>query len=67
VYKVKCIIEGSIERRRARLVVKEITQRPRIDFTETYVPVMKYDSLSPQQMATVLTYWPPEDANHGHL
>jgi hypothetical protein len=45
VYKVKRNIEGSIERRRARLVVKGFTQSPGIDFTETYAPVLKYDSL----------------------
>lgn len=38
-------IEGSIELRRARLVVKGFTQSPGIDFTETYSPVLKYDSL----------------------
>ena len=46
VYKVKLNIDGSIERRRARLVVKGFTQRPGIDFNETYAPVLKYYSLS---------------------
>jgi hypothetical protein len=51
-YKVKRYIDGSIKRRRARLVVKGFTQRPGIDFTETsYAPVpmilqfLEYDSL----------------------
>jgi hypothetical protein len=39
-YKVKRYIDGSIKRRRARLLVKGFTQRPGIDFTETsYAPV----------------------------
>ena len=42
VYKVKRNIKGSFERRRARL---GFTQSPGIDFTETYAPVLKYDSL----------------------
>lgn len=46
VYKVKINIDGSIERRQARLVVKGFTQRSGIDFTEIYAPVLKYDSSS---------------------
>lgn len=45
VYKLKRNSDGSVDRYRARLVAKGFTQRPGIDFDETYSPVVKHDSL----------------------
>jgi hypothetical protein len=49
VFRIKCKVDGSIERYEARLVAKGFHQQPRIDFAETYNPVVK-----PITMRTVL-------------
>lgn len=44
-FKVKPGVNGEKPRYKARLVAKGFTQRPGIDFNETYAPVVKMDSL----------------------
>jgi hypothetical protein len=41
VFRIKRHADGSIERYKARLVAKGFHQQPRIDYDETYSPVIK--------------------------
>lgn len=45
VFKLKLDGDGAVRRYKARLVSKGFTQRPGIDFEETFSPVVKHDSL----------------------
>lgn len=45
VYKIKKNQMGEITRYKARLVIKGCSQKPGIDYTETFAPVVRYTSL----------------------
>ncbi len=45
VFRYKISVDGSIERRKSRLVAKGYTQRENIDYFETFAPVMHYKTL----------------------
>ena len=39
------IMDGSVSKYKARFVARGFRQRPRIDFTDTFVPVIRYESI----------------------
>ncbi|CAL8152545.1 unnamed protein product [Prunus armeniaca] len=45
VYKSKLNLDGSIQKHKARLVVKGYAQKPGIDFNETFAPVPRLDTI----------------------
>ena len=45
VYKTKFNEDGSIQKHKARLVVKGYSQQPGIDFNETYAPVVRMETI----------------------
>jgi hypothetical protein len=50
IFKLKLRADGSLERYKARYVLRGFTQRPGVDFDETFSPVVK-----PATIRTVLT------------
>src|ERR1700678_3477690 len=55
VYRIKQDHEGKITCYKGRLVAKGFTQIPRIDFTETFAPVMRLDTL--RLLLALTTIW----------
>lgn len=45
VFRIKYNVDGSIQKRKARLVVKGYSQMPGIDFDETYTPVARFETV----------------------
>lgn len=45
IYKIKCAIDDSVEKYKARFVAKGYAQKEGIDYEETFVPVARYTSI----------------------
>ena len=57
VFKIKRKLDGSIERYNARLVAKGFHQQPRIDYTDTFSPVIKLTTIRIVLSSAVTSNW----------
>ena len=62
VFKIKENADGSVERYKARIVAQGFSQKPHLDYTETFAPVAKFASLR-----TILAIAAIEDMELHHM
>ena len=55
IYEIKHVVDGSIEKYKARFVARDLSQKEGIDYEETFAPVSRYTSIkSVLALATVM-------------
>ena len=45
IYKIKYVVDGNVDKYKARFVAKYYAQKKRIDYEETFAPVARYTSI----------------------
>ena len=58
IYKIKTWVDGSVERYKARLVVRGFTQEYGIDYEETSTPVARLTSIRSLLVVIAVRHWP---------